>query len=153
MSTVWPERVPDTREALADMLRVLRLDRRERKKALGRRPPRGGLSAADREAILKKTGERCHICGGVVDGTWQADHVLAHSGGGGGKAENYLPAHRLCNNYRWDYSPEEMQAILKIGVWARTQIEKETRVGKLMGETYLRHERKRASRRKDHKHK
>lgn len=71
-----------------------------------------------------KTGGPCHICGGLIDGRWQADHVLAYSGGGGHAADNYLPAHELCSIYRWDYLAEEFQEILKLGVWARTQIER-----------------------------
>ena len=55
---------------------------------------------------------------------WKADHVLAHSSGGVHSPENYLPAHALCNGYRWDYDPEEFQWLLKIGVWARRQMER-----------------------------
>jgi hypothetical protein len=84
------------------------------------------LSAAERRQILAKTAGRCHICGGAIEGAWHADHVLAHSGGGGHIADNYLPAHALCNNYRWDYSSEEFQYILKLGVWIRTQIERKS---------------------------
>jgi hypothetical protein len=49
----------------------------------------------------------------------------------------------LCNNYRWDYSPEEFQMILKVGVWARTQVEAKTRIGRSLGERFLAHERAR----------
>ena len=80
------------------------------------------LSTEARRNVLSKTGKRCHICGGLIEKRWQADHVLAHSGGGQHSVENYLPAHRLCNNYRWDYLPEEFQWILKIGVWAQGQM-------------------------------
>jgi hypothetical protein len=64
--------------------------------------------------------------GGPVGEIWQADHVLSHSGGGASTEENYLPAHILCNNYRWHYTAEELQQILKLGVWTRTQIQKLT---------------------------
>ena len=44
---------------------------------------------------------------GFIERQCQADHVLAHSAGGGNRLEdNYLPAHALCNNYRWDYLSE-----------------------------------------------
>lgn len=33
-------------------------------------------------------------------------------------ADNFLPAHSTCNNYRWDYLAEEFELILKLGVWA-----------------------------------
>lgn len=61
---------------------------------------RSKLTGKQREKILEKTDSRCHLCGGQIDGEWQADHVLAHSGGGLHAEENYLPAHRICNNYR-----------------------------------------------------
>ncbi len=54
----------------------------------------------------------------------------------------------MCNNYRWHYSAEEIQWILKLGVWARGQIVNETALGKLMAEKFIQHEMKRESRRK-----
>ena len=140
---------PKNLDNLADILHQLRLDRRRRKAELN--PPKGTrktLTPAERKLILAKTNKRCHICGGEINGKWQADHVLAHSGGGEHAIDNYLPAHHLCNNYRWDYSAEEFQYILKIGVWARTQIEKQTQLGQDMGEKYLAHEHRREKRRK-----
>lgn len=50
--------------------------------------------------------------------------MLAHSGVVAHRLDNYLPAHTLCNNYRWNYGCEEFQLILKLGVWPRAQIEK-----------------------------
>jgi hypothetical protein len=83
-----------------------------------------------------------------VGSNWQADHVLAHSGGGQANVENYLPAHGLCNNYRWDYLPEEFQLILKIGVWARTNVEKDTRLGREIAAAFLRYDQSRFKRRR-----
>lgn len=102
--------------------------RRERELGKSEAKARGGkrkvLSERDREIILSKTAKRCHICGGEIDNeAWQADHVFAHSAGGTHSTDNYLPAHAVCNNYRWDYTSEEFQWILKLGVWMRTQIE------------------------------
>ena len=110
--------------ALARLLRRIREKRRDRKKA-GRssRPSRRALSRKDRQAILAKTGGRCHICGGLVKDRWDADHVLAHAGGGEHTVDNYLPAHGLCNNYRWDYTAGEFQLIMKLGIFLRRQIE------------------------------
>src|SRR5215467_7500417 len=108
----------------------LRMQRRQGKRS-NVRQPRTSLTAAERSEVLAKTAGRCHICGGKVeDDRWQADHVIAHSTGGTHQVDNYLPAHPTCNNYRWDYLPEELQYILKFGVWARTQIERGTPVGK-----------------------
>ncbi len=39
------------------------------------------LTSKERREILKKTDGRCHICGGLITGKWDADHVMAHSGG------------------------------------------------------------------------
>ncbi|MDZ7654258.1 MAG: HNH endonuclease signature motif containing protein [Burkholderiaceae bacterium] len=70
--------------------------------------------------MLAKTAGRCHVCGGPIEGlNWHADHVLAHSGGGAHSVDNYLAAHPICNNYRWDYLDEEFREILRLGVWLR----------------------------------
>ena len=136
-------------DEFVQLLRSLRRARQQRKTALrAERPRRQTVSADERAEIFRKTGGRCHICGGAIDGAWQADHVLAHSGGGEHRADNYLPAHVLCNNYRWDYSPEEFQHILKLGVWLRTTIERKTPIGKLAAKLYLMHEAAREKRRR-----
>jgi 5-methylcytosine-specific restriction endonuclease McrA len=113
---------------LKEVLRQLRATRRARQvardKTLGGRK---ALTPKGRQQVFAKTAGRCHICGGVVEfNEFQADHVFAHSAGGTHAADNYLPAHRLCNNYRWDYSAEEFQWVLKIGVWTRFHMEKGT---------------------------
>ena len=114
---------------LRDRLIVLRR-LREKGKAANRRPRRQRLTDTERADVLSKTGGKCHICGGDIRGSWRADHVLAHSAGGRHSADNYLPAHGTCNNYRWDYLAEEFALILKLGVWARTQVENGTVVGR-----------------------
>ena len=116
--------VPENVEEFCLHLKRLRAQREERK-AASKLPDRkrSALSSDEREAVLRKTDGRCHVCGGLIEGLWQADHVLAHSGGGDHSVDNYLPAHRTCNNYRWDYLPDEFQEILRMGVWLRTQIE------------------------------
>lgn len=106
------------------------------------------LSPALRTEVLAKTDGRCHICGGSVDADWHADHVLAHAGGGEHAAANYLPAHSLCNNYRWHYLPEEFQLVMKIGIWARLQIEKDTPLGRGIALGFTLYERRREARRK-----
>lgn len=137
---------PESADALADILHELRLQRRKRKEELKNdKTRRKRLTKSERKEILDKTAGRCHICGGVISGKWQADHVLAHSTGGEHDVDNYLPAHDLCNNYRWDYSEDEFQFILKIGVWARTQIEKRTKVGNAVADKFVAHEQRRAN--------
>ena len=138
-------KMPGYPDKFRQHLSVLRR-KRERRKARTIRAPRQRLNAKDRRQILKKTGSRCHICGGKIDGKWQADHVLAYSGGGRSTHENYLPSHSLCNNYRWDYLPEEFQLILKIGVWARTQIERGTVLGNQICDRFASYEQSRLNR-------
>jgi 5-methylcytosine-specific restriction endonuclease McrA len=79
---------------------------------------------------------------------WQADHVIAHSAGGVHCVDNYLPAHAICNNYRWDYLPAEFQLILKLGVWARTEVERGTKLGSGVAAAFMAHEARRIRRRK-----
>ena len=122
------------------------------KRRLGKRNsitrPRTSLTAAERLRVLAKTSGRCHICGGRVEGeNWQADHVMAHSAGGTHDVDNYLAAHATSNNYRWDYLPAEFQYILKLGVWARTQIERGTTVGNDVASAFAGHEARRVKRR------
>jgi len=113
------------------------------------RARRAVLTKADRGKVLGKTGGRCHICGGTINADdWQADHILAHSAGGVHSVENYLPAHSICNNYRWHYDAEEFQWIIKLGVWLRTQIERGKPIGRTAGQKFCEHERQRARRRK-----
>jgi len=126
---------------LASHIRALRRDRRQRKlqlRAEGRK--RQAMGTKNRNAVLSKTGGRCHICGGAIVGDWAADHVLAHAQGGAHMVDNYLPAHTLCNNYRWFYGTEEFQWILKLGVWLRTRIEHEDRRALELIEEFVRHE-------------
>lgn len=131
---------------LHEIIVVLRAARERRKSSAGR-PKRTRLSGSARNAVLKSTAGRCHICGGEVDAGWQADHVLAHSGGGSSAHENFLPAHAMCNNYRWDYLPEEFQLILKLGVWARTEIENQSVTGRAMAACFAAKEARVRSRR------
>jgi hypothetical protein len=136
--------------AFAQHLRQLRGAREERSTSRhAGRPGRVPLTRTQRAEVLSEAGGRCHICGGPVDGQdWEADHVFAHSSGGTHALENYLPAHALCNNYRWHYDTEELQWILKLGVWLRTQIENQTSIGQKAAEHFLAHDRRRAARRR-----
>ncbi|HEY5865626.1 MAG TPA: HNH endonuclease [Candidatus Tectomicrobia bacterium] len=130
--------------------RLIALHRlREDGKAENRRPRSQRLTDTERADVLSKTGGKCHICGGDIRGSWNADHVLAHSAGGRHSADNYLPAHGTCNHYRWDYLAEEFELILKLGVWARTQVERGTAVGRDIETMFSSYEAKRVGRRKN----
>ena len=140
--------LPTSANQLKEHLVDLRDARRQRQADQRINPvPRKLLTAAERASVLKKTDRRCHICGGEVASRWEADHVLAHSSGGLDSAENYLPAHTLCNNYKWDYDPEEFQWVLKIGVWARRQMLGGTFLGTDMLDPFYKYEIQRHKRR------
>ena len=132
-----------------ERLRFLRQSRRSRKLEMRGELVRESLSADERVTILAKTGGRCHVCGGVIEGKWAADHLVSHCLGGPHTLDNYLPAHPICNNYRWFYGPEEFQWILKLGVWLRTHIERQTTVGRLASIAFWKYECIRKSRRKE----
>jgi hypothetical protein len=138
--------IPSSAKEFSSLLRDLKLARYARKHDVSIEK-RSALTRPERAAILAKTGGRCHICGGMIESNlWEADHVFAHAGGGAHVVDNYLPAHRLCNNYRWDYSAEEYQHILKLGVWLRREIETYTMIGRRAAEAYLAKETRRARR-------
>lgn len=107
------------------------------------------LTQEQRVDVLAKTEGRCHVCGVKLDvDDFEADHVCPHASGGESAVSNCLAACHHCNNYRWHYLPEELQWILKLGVWAKTQIEFETEIGTSMGNQFVKHERQRERRRK-----
>jgi 5-methylcytosine-specific restriction endonuclease McrA len=141
-----------TLEDFVRNLRELRVERNEAQKR-AQKVPRKALTAKERNAILSKTGGRCHICGGHIDpgSYWEADHVLRRAAGGGNKSDNYLAAHGLCNTYRWDHLPGEMQWVLKIGVWARMQMEKNSEFGRKMTKLFFENELRREGRKKSNK--
>ena len=140
--------LPASPEALANLLSHWRVTRRGRQASNRGTHSRRQLNAAERTTVLKKIAEKCHICGGRIVDRWHADHVLAHSAGGLHAADNYLPAHALCNSYRWDYEAEEFQWILKIGVWARTQMERRSILGAAMLKAFFAYEVRRMQRRR-----
>ena len=139
--------LPLSREDLANRLRQLR-KARDRQDRLTRTQSRA--KKEQRLEILKKTGSRCHICGGrIPDGCyWEADHVNPAAAGGDNKSENFLAAHGLCNGAKSDHKGEEFQWVLKIGVWAKKQMEGRTVLGTQMLKLFYENERQRAKRQK-----
>jgi len=136
-----------------------RSDEKEKRKEF-QKQRRRSLNHDKREEALKKTNGHCHLCGGDLCETtegelpkerkFSVDHIIPRATGGPDSAENYLPAHRLCNGCRWFYSPEEFQWILRMGVWARKQMEDATPIGKAMRDQFLENERTVIERRKRH---
>lgn len=127
-----------TGKGLIKLINNLKITRR-REKVKGQK--RSSLTKKQRELILAKTDSRCHICGIKLDLTnFQADHVQSHSSGGNHAENNYLPSCFTCNNYRWHYSSEEIQIILKLGVWLKTKITNDTVSGTELANQFVKHE-------------
>lgn len=128
--------------AFAKLLRRLQKRRRLSRLAhLDTRGPRRSLSPADRATILAKTCARCHICGGEIKRAepWSADHILAHAHGGSNDIDNFLPAHGDCNAYRRHFGAEEFAWVLRLGVWFRTEICRETPAAMQLAERFVAH--------------
>ena len=140
---------PQTPAELMNLLQELRLERERRKTEQKRRGhKRKKLPERYRPQVLAKTDGRCHICGGEIERPgWHVDHVLAHSGGGLPTVDNCLPAHQVCNIYRWDRLPEETQLVLKLGVFVREAIEKNKLLGREVADAFMKKEERRRSRR------
>ncbi|MGE3407588.1 MAG: HNH endonuclease [Pirellulales bacterium] len=146
-----PKRPIENATELARRLKRLHGKRKRKKERVNEAGiKRRSLTESQRGEILRMTGSRCHICGGkIIDGQpWQADHVFAHAHGGQHTSDNYLPAHKLCNNYRWFYGAEEFQWILKLGVWFRTQVEHEDAQAIALAERFVKYDNHRRTRRK-----
>jgi 5-methylcytosine-specific restriction endonuclease McrA len=108
------------------------------------------LSISERKIIYLKTDGLCHICGKNLDiKKFEANHVKPYSESANNKHENYLPSCKTCNNYRWNYLPDEIQWILKLGVWTKSQIEKDNDLGKKISISFLENENQREVRRKN----
>src|SRR5689334_627442 len=137
---------PKSPEALAQRLNDLHQERKNLPPPFRRR----SLRPKERSTVLAKTAGRCHLCGGeITERKFAADHVLSHAAGGPHELDNYLPAHGVCNGSRWFYSAEEFQWILRMGVWARKQMEDRTAIGKKMVQEFFRHEEAVRKRRKE----
>ena len=113
------------------------------------RPREGTLSRSQRLQVHAKTDGRCHVCGESVPAeAFEADHVKNHTSGGASVVDNYLPACSFCNGYRWHYLPHELQWIMKLGIWAKTQIDRETPIGESIAKGFVAYEQNRERRRK-----
>ena len=109
---------------------------------------RSALTQQQRKLVFEKTDGHCHICGIKLGKLWQADHVKAYSAGGAHTENNYLPSCDTCNNYRWHYSSEEIQIILKLGVWTKTKVMNDPDIGSEIASQFVKHEMQLRARRK-----
>jgi len=159
--------LPESDDALTERLRKLHNNRRteqERHKLEEKEQERRRhLSSDERKQVLGKTGGHCHLCGGDMNQTSEGeleeevevlphfvvDHIVPVASGGQDSLNNLLAAHGLCNGCRWFYSPEEFQWILRMGVWARKQMEDaRTEIGKQMRKPFRENEEEVRERRK-----
>lgn len=66
------------------------------------------VEPVNREEVLNRSGDKCHICGDPVGPGWHMDHVIPLSLGGPHCYTNVAPAHAFCNGSkqaRWSGSP------------------------------------------------
>ena len=102
---------------------------------------RSSLTKAQRQRILEKTNSRCHVCGVEIQlNGFHADHVKTHISGGEHNENNYLPSCQTCNSYRWHFASEKLQIILKLGVWTKGQMLRETELGSQIANEFVKHE-------------
>lgn len=124
-----------------DLIKLVQLLRKKRREKNIKDAKRRSLTPNQRKEILAKTNARCHVCGvDLQSGKFHADHVQTHISGGPHEENNYLPSCQTCNNYRWHFAPEELQIILKLGVWAKGQLLRETEVGQEIAGAFMKHE-------------
>jgi predicted restriction endonuclease len=127
-----------TGKGLIKLINNLKLTRRKNKI---QNKKRSRLSPKQRKEVLAKTDCRCHICGISLSHTdFQADHIQSHITGGKHRIDNYLPSCATCNNYRWHYSSEEIQIILKLGVWAKTKLLTDNTFNAQLANDFVKHE-------------
>lgn len=127
-----------TGKGLIKVINNLQLQRKTNKAANHKRL---ALTKSQRAIILAKTDSRCHICGiELAIDHFHADHVKTHITGGKHHENNYLPSCSTCNSLRWHYSSEEIQIILKLGRWLKTQIIKDTEQSLALANGFVKHE-------------
>jgi 5-methylcytosine-specific restriction endonuclease McrA len=109
--------------------------RGNRPKNMQRRPTHSQVQRAE---IHRKTGGRCHVCGGRLGTGWHADHIVPHTRGGSAALDNYLPTCGECNGLRGGQSPELLRLIMRLGVYAKHEIRLQTPLGEEMLRLVLR---------------
>lgn len=108
---------------------------------------RSSPSKRNRQLIYEKTGGLCHICGGKLDVKWAADHVMPAATGGKSTIDNFLPACHTCNRLKWHRSPEVIQLIMRLGIYARKEIQHDTTLGRQLKRLFERKDKHNGSRR------
>ena len=104
----------------------------KKRKAKLPKTDRQRVTGRARVLVRRKTGGKCHFCGGSLGGRWQADHVVPLRLGGKNKASNYLPICAECNRLRWAYRPAVVRLALRFGLYAKQEIRNRTALGELL---------------------
>jgi len=125
----------DKKEVLFAELRRLHTVRNEKgKKDIPK------FKKSEKVDIFNKTNGICHICGCELD---------IESFSITGSLENGLPACKGCKMIYDNYMPSEIKWMLKIGLWAKTQVEYETDIGKEIATEIIEIEKDREGRKKE----
>ncbi|OSZ77810.1 hypothetical protein CAP36_15740 [Chitinophagaceae bacterium IBVUCB2] len=133
-------------KGLIKLVNNLRLNRRKDKISNRKRT---ALTKKQREIILAKTDSHCHMCGiEIALNGFQANHVKPHSTGGNHAENNYLPSCATCNKLRANYSSEEIQVVLKLGVWAKSKVLDRSDLAMEIANEFVKHDMKLRKRRK-----
>lgn len=133
----------DKKEFLSAELRRLNNLRSEKKKD---KQKTKNLKKSDKYEVFSKTNGTCHICGCELK---IEKFSITSSLSKENSLENSLPACQSCKRIYDNYLPSEIKWILKFGLWAKTQVEYETEVGKDIAIEIVEQERDRENRRKD----
>lgn len=104
------------------------------------------LRKSEKQLVFEKTSGFCHICGEELD-----DKKISISTpfNKSDSVENSLPACQSCKRLFGNHLSEEINWIIKIGMWARTQIEFETDIGLEIATELIESEKDREQRRKE----
>lgn len=122
---------------LIKLINNLRAHRRETKVST----KRTALSKKQRMAVLAKTDSHCHMCGIELESKgFHANHVKPHSAGGQHAEHNYLASCATCNKLRANFSSEEIQLVLKLGVWAKSKIIDGSPLAKEISDAFVKHD-------------
>jgi 5-methylcytosine-specific restriction endonuclease McrA len=70
------------------------------------------------------------VCGGRAGKSWQADHVIPHRLGGTSDVSNLLPICPACNVLKRSHEPAVLRLILQLGMYARSEIRRDTALGR-----------------------
>lgn len=63
---------------------------------------------------------------------------MHHSRGGKHAEDNYMPACSVCNRLRWYWASKEIRRILRLGIYAASEIREKTQLGKALQSLYRR---------------